>query len=130
MATLAMINRSAGMYSDTDFYENELFKIGGINSLRGFDEQSIFSSTYSVFTIEPRLLIGKNSAIYIFGDIAWYESKLTDNQSSDTPYGFGLGLNIDTKAGIFKLNYAMGKQFNNPVKFSDSKVHFGFSARF
>jgi len=130
MATLAMINRSAGMFSDFDFYENELLKIGGINNLRGFDEQSIFTSTYSIFSIEPRLLIGKNSAIYLFGDLAWYESKLFDNQSSDTPIGFGLGINIDTKAGIFKLNYALGKQFDNPIKFSDSKVHFGFSARF
>jgi outer membrane protein assembly factor BamA len=130
MGTLALLNHSAGMFSDFEFYENELYKIGGNNSLRGFDELSIFASFYSIFSVEPRLLIGKNSAIYLFGDIAWYESKQIDNQVSDTPYGFGLGINIDTKAGIFKLSYALGKQFDNPMKFSDSKVHFGFSARF
>ncbi len=130
MGTLALLNHSAGMFSDFEFYENELYKIGGNNSLRGFDEQSIFASSYSIFSVEPRLLIGKNSAIYLFGDIAWYKSKQIDNQVSDAPYGFGLGINIDTKAGIFKLSYALGKQLDNPMKFSDSKVHFGFSARF
>ncbi len=130
MGTLALLNKSSGVFSNLGFYENELYKIGGNNSLRGFDEQSIFASSYSVFSVEPRLLIGQNSAIYLFGDIAWYESKRINTLISDTPYGFGLGINIDTKAGIFKLSYALGKQFNNPMKFSDSKVHFGFSARF
>ncbi len=130
MGTLALLNRSAGVFSDVGFYENELFKIGGINSLRGFDEQSVFASTYSIFSIEPRLLIGKNSAVYLFADLAWYEAKLVGSQYDDTPFGAGLGINIDTKAGIFKLNYAVGKQFDNPVKFSDSKMHFGFTARF
>jgi outer membrane protein assembly factor BamA len=130
MGTLALLNQSAGVFSDVGFYENELFKIGGINSLRGFDEQSVFASTYSIFSIEPRLLIGKNSAVYLFADLAWYEAKLVGSQYDDTPFGAGLGINIDTKAGIFKLNYAVGKQFDNPVKFSDSKMHFGFTARF
>ena len=29
IGTLALLNHSAGMFSDVDFYENELFKIGG-----------------------------------------------------------------------------------------------------
>ena len=112
------------------FTKTSCLKLAGINSLRGFDEQSVFASTYSVFSIEPRLLIGKNSAVYLFTDVAWYENKQADNHYDDTPFGAGIGINIDTKAGIFKLNYAIGKQFDNPIKVSDSKMHFGFSARF
>ena len=130
MGTIAFINKSAGIFSNSNFYDNEMFKIGGINTLRGFDEQSILASTYSVFSIEPRLIIGKNSSVYLFGDIAWYQSNQIEIQISDFPIGFGLGMNIDTKAGIFKINYALGKQFDNPIKLSTSKVHFGFYARF
>ncbi len=130
MGTIAFINRSAGIFSKSDFYNNEMFKIGGINTLRGFDEQSILASMYSIFSIEPRLIIGKNSSVYLFGDVAWYQAKHIENQTIDMPIGFGLGMNIDTKAGIFKINYALGKQFDNPFKLSTSKIHFGFYARF
>jgi len=130
MSTFAISCKSAGLYASEPVYENEMYKIGGINTVRGFDEKAILASSYAILSLEPRLLLSKNSALYLFGDIAWYESKLIDNQVTDTPVGFGAGINIDTKAGIFKLNYALGKQFNNPIKFSDSKVHFGFSARF
>jgi len=130
MGTIAFLNKSAGIFSNSNFYDNEMFKIGGINTLRGFDEQSILASTYSIFSVEPRLIIGKNSSVYLFGDMAWYQSNQIENQMSDFPIGFGLGMNIDTKAGIFKINYALGKQFDNPIKLSTSKVHFGFYARF
>ncbi len=130
ISTIALINKSAAMFSSSDLYINELYKIGGSNILRGFNQNSIYASLYSVFSIEPRLLIGKNSAVYLFFDYAYYQSKTNNIDISDRPFGFGLGLNIDTKAGIFRLAYALGKQFDNHIKFSNSKVHFGFAVRF
>jgi outer membrane protein assembly factor BamA len=130
MISLSLQNHSSALIGPSGFYQNQLFKIGGINILRGFDEKSIFASSYSVFSIEPKLNLGKNSAFFLFSDIGWYQAKQVGNISSDTPFGFGTGMNIDTKAGIFKLIYAVGKQQGNPVKLSNSKVHFGYSARF
>lgn len=130
ITTIALLNKSAAMFGKSAFYENELYKIGGANNLRGVDQKSIYASSYSIFSIEPRLLMGKNSAIYLFADYAWYESKYENRRINDTPLSFGLGININTKAGIFKIDYAMGKQFDNPIRFSDSKVHLGFVARF
>ena len=40
---------------------NELFQIGGNKLLRGFDEASIFTPTYSILSLEYRLALGKNS---------------------------------------------------------------------
>jgi outer membrane protein assembly factor BamA len=128
--SLSFLNHSSGLLGPPGFYQNQLFKIGGINLLRGFDEKSIFASSHSVFSFEPKLSFGRNSAFFLFTDIAWYESKQIGNYHSDTPMGFGAGMNIDTKAGIFKLIYALGKQEGNHIKLSNSKVHFGFSAIF
>jgi outer membrane protein assembly factor BamA len=128
--SFAFLNKSSGLISNSVFYKNQIYKIGGINTLRGFDEQSIFASTYSIFSFEPRLLSGKNSSFFVFSDVCWYEYKLPEKTYSDWPIGFGAGMNIDTKAGIFKLVYAVGKQQGNPIKLSNSKVHFGFSTRF
>ncbi len=130
ISSLALLNKSSAIFSNCDFYENEMAKIGGINTLRGFDELSILASSYTIFTIEPRLIIGKNSSVYLFSDFAWYTARLVEGNITDFPLGFGLGINLDTKAGIFKLNFALGKQFDNPVKISESKLHFGFLARF
>ena len=43
---------------------------------------------------------------------------------------FGFGLGIDTKTGLFKLNYAYGFVENQLLKFSDSKIHINLNAIF
>ena len=107
-------------------YENELYRIGGNNLLRGFDEQSIWTSTYVVGTLEYRYILEQNSNIFAFFDYAVYEKALTNYYTKDSPYGFGLGLNFETKAGIFSLTYALGSQNNNPILIRTAKIHFGF----
>ena len=107
-------------------YENELYRIGGNNLLRGFDEESIWTSTYAVGTLEYRYILEQNSNIFAFFDYAWYEKYLTNSYNKDSPYGLGIGLNFETKAGIFSLTYALGSQNNNPILIRTAKIHFGF----
>lgn len=109
-------------------FQNELFRIGGLHTLRGFDEESINASFYSVFTIEYRYLLEQNSYFHIFFDGAYYENQsiFFKGDRYDTPFGFGTGVSFETKAGIFSLSYALGKQFNNPILIKTGKVHFGF----
>lgn len=127
---LVIRNSSGALLSPDGFYKNQLYKLGGLNLLRGFDEKSILASGYTVFSVEPFISFGKGSGFFIFYDFAWYEARMTDKYFEDKPFGTGAGLNIETGAGIFKLVYALGKQLDNPLKFSESKVHFGFYARF
>ena len=49
---------------------------------------------------------------------------------NDKPVSFGAGINIDTKAGILSLNYAIGNQFNNGFDSRSGKIHFGLTALF
>jgi len=109
-----------------NLFENELLRIGGLFTLRGFDDESIFASTYSIGTIEYRFILEQNSYLYAFFDAAYYENNNVNYFEHDTPYGFGAGMSFETKAGIFSINYAIGKQFNNPLQFGDAKIHFGF----
>jgi outer membrane protein assembly factor BamA len=106
-------------------FQNELYRIGGLNTLRGFNEQSIFASAYSILTVEYRLLLEQNSYLFLFADGAYYENHSTSEHISDTPFGFGPGISFETKAGIFSMTYALGKQFNNPIEFGSGKIHFG-----
>ena len=109
-----------------NLFENELLRIGGLHTLRGFDEESIFANLYTIETIEYRYILEQNSYLYLFFDGAYYESTTSNNFVADRPFGFGTGMSFETKAGIFSISYAIGKQFDNPIKFGSAKIHFGF----
>ncbi len=115
----------SSLYSE-QVYSNELFRIGGLNSLRGFDEASILASTFTILSLEYRFLLDQNSFFNLFGDFGNYEVNTSDEYYNDQPIGLGAGINFETNAGIFSLNYAIGKQFNNPIDLRAAKIHFGF----
>jgi len=117
-------NKTAWIYSP-DIFANELFRIGGLKSLRGFDEESIYASSYSIGKIEYRYLLEQNSFLFTFINGAYYDNRSRNTYIHDTPYGFGAGIDFDTKIGIMSISYALGKQFDNPVYFRNAKVHFG-----
>jgi len=119
------IGNSSGFVNGENTFQNELLRIGGLKTLRGFDEESIFTTSYSIFTLEYRFLLEQNSYIYLFGDGAWYENNNVKEYVNDTPIGFGAGISFETKAGIFSINYALGKQFDNPIQLRSGKIHFG-----
>lgn len=123
-STMKVGVQSAFLYGQSIF-QNELFRIGGLKTLRGFDEESIFASAYSIFTLEYRFILEQNSYLYVFGDGAWYENNNINQYVHDTPFGFGAGISFETKAGIFSINYALGKQFDNPIQLRSGKIHFG-----
>lgn len=111
-------------------YKNELFRIGGLRTLRGFDEESIFASSYVIPTIEYRFLFEKNSNIFVFAEGAWYENGNVSGYTNDTPMSLGAGINFETKAGIFNLSYALGKQYSNAFDLRIGKIHAGLTALF
>ena len=106
--------------------QNELLRIGGNTGLRGFDDQSIPVSQYHIFTAEIRYLLSQNSFAAIFADAGYVENTGVGQSTTDFPYGFGAGINFETKAGIFGLNYALGSQNDNPLSIKNAKIHFGY----
>lgn len=124
-STIKVANESATIYSE-NVYTNELLRIGGLKVLRGFDEESINVSSYSIFTLEYRFLLDRNSYFSLFGDQGIYESRSENGYFQDHPFGIGAGISFETKAGIFTFNYAVGKQLENPIELRAAKIHFGF----
>ncbi len=124
-STILLRAQAGGMTGD-NLSLNQLTRIGGLLTLRGFDEQSIIVSTYGVATAEYRFLFERESYFSLFIDYGWYERNVIDGYFSDMPFGFGVGISFATKAGIFSLNYALGTQQGNPIDFRTGKIHFGF----
>lgn len=109
---------------------NEMYRIGGLNTLRGSDEESIYATTYSISTFEWRLLLGEFSRLFVFYDQAWYERKSLELAFSDSPSGLGAGISFETKGGIFSLSYALGRSGSQSFELRTSRVHFGFTSLF
>lgn len=106
--------------------DNEKFRIGGVNSLRGFDDQSIFTPYYAMANLEYRFLLSKNSYFSAFFNSAVVEDLRVGKGPVDFPFGFGVGAAIETKVGIFGITYAMGKQLENKITIKSAKIHFGY----
>lgn len=122
---------SGGLLSSGQkLFDNELFRIGGTKLLRGFNEESIFANFYSVLTTEYRLLFNRNSNLFIFGDLAYYEKNTVSDRIIDRPFGVGTGLNLETKVGIFSISYAIGSRKNLPFTFRQGRIHFGMISQF
>jgi outer membrane protein assembly factor BamA len=110
--------------------QNEQYRLGGSRLMRGFDEESLFATQYAVGTLEYRLLIGRNSYLYTFGDAGYIQNFTQAIRVSDTPIGFGAGITFETKVGLFGVSLALGKQGENPVDFRNVKTHFGYVSLF
>lgn len=109
-----------------NIFVNEKYRIGGSKMMRGFDEESIFTPFFSISTVEYRFLLSQNSYFNTFVDIGVVEDTRFGAGSIDVPIGFGTGLALETKGGIFSLAYALGKQLDNKIEFKNGKIHFGY----
>lgn len=112
-----------------NYFSNELFRIGGIQDLRGFNEQSIYSNGYGLATLEYRFRIGEYDYLSAFGDLAYSENRV-NQLNSRWLSGLGVGINLQTAGGIFSLSFAVGKDQRSAYDLRATKVHFGYLNRF
>jgi len=115
------------LFSD-DYLFNELFRFGGINSIRGFEENSLFASLYALLNTEYRYKLSNNIYINSIIDAAYYENDLQGIK--EKLFGFGFGIGVLTNSGLLKLNYANGKNENQKFNISNSKIHISLKATF
>jgi len=105
---------------------NEYYRFGGINSIRGFKENSLLAKTQMGLYNELRYLLAPNMYIHSITDIAYYEGDNIKN----TLYSFGLGFGIQTGGGLFNIIYANGVQPNTDFKLSNSIFHLSYKTQF
>jgi translocation and assembly module TamA len=128
--------RGEGLFNQ-QFFLNDLFRLGGLNSLRGFTENQFYTNAYGVGTVELRQFTGPEGYVFIFADqglLQAYNFTTTQltSRALDSPTGLGAGLSFRTAAGLFQFVYSVGRsQFlNTGFSLTNSKIHFGLTSRF
>ena len=115
------IQSKSGILISENLFSNELFRIGGANSIRGFDQESIFVSAYSILNLEYRYHLAQRSYMYSITDLAYAQNDIINDNGQ--LFGFGLGYVFNTKNGAIDISYAIGKRSDFPVDFQNSKFH-------
>jgi outer membrane protein assembly factor BamA len=116
------IKNKTGHLNSDKYFDNELFRIGGANSIRGFNEQSIFSSSFSYFNLEYRYLTSNKSYFYSITDIG----KFKYNDNTNDLLSFGLGYLFLNKNSKININTSFGKINNAKFDFKNTKLAIGW----
>ncbi len=118
----------AGIISSEKLFQNDLSLLGGLRSIRGFNERSFFSDRYMLFQFEPRLTLGDDSNLLIFWDSGFISTPPQTGTSWVNGWGAGLELEVDNSR--FRLIAGWGKEENQPVDYSNPRIHIGFVSNF
>lgn len=121
---------SGAVINASQILQQEQFRIGGLKTLKGFDEQSLFTNQYISGNIEWRYLLPQNSSFILFYNQAWMNNQLNYNQANAIAKGFGAGMQINTSNGQLSLFYALGKINQAEFNFNAAKIHFGYNQLF
>ena len=107
---------------------NELFRFGGINSIRGFNENSLQANLFTSLLTEYRYKITPSLYAHTILDYGFYDDKTSGTEGN--LLGLGVGFGILTKNGLLNLIYANGSANSQQIKLSNSIVHISFKTNF
>lgn len=121
--------KSHSYYLKSDTYIiNELYRFGGINSIRGFNENSLQANLFTALMAEYRYIVSQGLYIHSITDYGYFQDKASEIENNLLTLGFGFGLL--TGNGMLNFVYANGTTKNQPIKLSNSLVHISFKSTF
>ena len=121
--------KSQNYYLNSDLYIiSELYRFGGINSIRGFNENSLQANLFTSLLSEYRYIVATNLYVHSIIDYGYYNDETSKNKGNLVSFGFGFGL--ATKNGLFNIVYANGSTKEQEIKGSNSIVHLSFKTQF
>lgn len=105
---------------------SDLFRFGGAQSLRGYDEDRFLGNVTVRGLVEYRFQLDRRSYAYAFGDLGYVARPALGRASATRRWrpGYGIGLQLQTAIGLITTTYALNPEVGTPV---DGRIHFGLS---
>ena len=105
--------------------EGDLYRFGGMRSLRGYREHQFLGSRVAWSNTEYRFLLARRSFLYAFFDAGYYfrpaDALRLIPQADAFKQGYGIGVQLETGLGNLGVSFALGQGDS----FSNGKIHFG-----
>ena len=100
---------------------NELLRFGGYNSIRGYDENSIFTDGYTLLKTSLNYYLNDTIYMYTIFDLANYSNEILD--LDEDIYSGGLGFSSRTENGIISISYSKGNRWGNSFNLKNAKIN-------
>lgn len=121
---ISLRNETAALFSD-EYLENELFRMGGMQSVRGFQERSLLAKRYTYANMGYHFLTDENSYFSLLSDFGLLYANYLKQI-----YSIGIGYRFGSDFGNFHLQYFIGNSSDAPFSIKNSFVHLNFSQKF
>lgn len=105
-------------FSDGDLPELEKYRLGGSETIRGYDKGSFTGDDMLLMNLEYRIPITENftGVLFVDGGNTW--DSYRDIQFDDLHYSTGLGIRMDTFLGQIRLDYGFNEDGEGQPHFS------------
>lgn len=126
------INSQNFYLKSKNYISNELQRFGGINSIRGFLENSLQSNFNSLILTEYRYVLSKNLFIHSVTDYGLYQdltSTLNKNKIKKL-IGIGAGTAIQTKNGLLKIILTNGGENIKDLELYNTIINICYNVKF
>jgi len=126
------INSQNFILKSQNYISNELFRFGGINSIRGFLENSLQANFTTMLLTEYRYLVSKNLYINSILDYALYQDLTSTSSPNQIKklLGIGIGTTIYTANGILKINLTNGAENASGLQLYNTIVNICYNVKF
>ena len=103
-------------------------RFGGFNSIRGYDENSIFADAFTLLNTSLNYYLNDTIYIYALFDFANYSNKIL-NINQDI-YSGGFGFSSKTENGAISISYSKGNNWGNSFNLKNAKINVIFATFF
>jgi hypothetical protein len=112
-----------------NYLTNELFRFGGLCSIRGFAENSLQGDMFTCLLTEYRYTINNTLQLHTILDFGLYQDKTISNYLNLTN-SIGIGTSVFTKNGLVKLILTNGRALKNEFSLNSSILNISYNVKF
>jgi hemolysin activation/secretion protein len=113
---LIYVRIAGGSLFSEDASTWEMFRLGGVGTVRGYREEQFVAEQVAWSNLEYRFFLGRSGWFAPFFDLGYYA-----DGTSEWIYGWGIGMALTSKIGIVTIDYGLGREDS----FGNGKVHIG-----
>ena len=121
-----------GLTSSSGLLLADQFRIGGLRSLRGFNENQFFSTAHLLLGIQPAWLFESGFLFSFFTESLSFQPDpgLFSFKRLRQVLGFGFSADFEAGPNLIQISIANGWSGNEPPDAASTKIHFGYVTRF
>jgi hypothetical protein len=126
------INSQNYFLKSKNYITNELYRFGGMNSIRGFLENSLQANFTTMLLTEYRYIISKSLYIHSITDYGIYQdmTSVSEPEKIKNLVGIGIGMGLETPKGLLRIIFTNGGANYTDIQLFNSIVNICYNVKF